>query len=292
MARKALGKGLGALIGEEAAKTGGAAKAAGETVTEVAVDTIVPSTLQPRKNFREQDLEELTASIRERGVIQPLIVRAKGAKYELIAGERRWRASQAAGRRKVPVIIRKADDMEVLEMALVENLQRSDLNPVEEADGYARLGEAFNLTQEQIAQKVGKSRAAVANALRLRSLEATALELLKMGSLSVGHAKVLLALETKKQQGLAAREIIKKDLSVRQTESLIRTLKSGGARSKSGRGKGRSQADWKEVETALKRKLGTRVKIIGSAQKGKIEIIYTDGSELERLLSELGVDLD
>ncbi len=293
MARKALGKGLGALIGEQATKPATTnSGTSGESVTEVSVSQIVPSALQPRKNFREHDLEELTASIRERGVIQPLIVRPQGSKYELIAGERRWRASQAAGREKVPVIVRQADDSEVLEMALVENLQRSDLNPVEEADGYARLAEAFDLTQEQIAQKVGKSRTAVANALRLRSLEASSLELLKMGSLSVGHAKVLLSIENKKQQALAAREIIKKDLSVRQTEALIRSLKASGTQKKPARGQSGSRADWKEVETALKRKLGTRVRVVGSAHKGKIEIIYTDGSELDRLLDELGVDLD
>lgn len=293
MARKALGKGLGALIGEQAAKaTAPARRDSGESVIEVPLDQIVPSALQPRKTFREQDLEELVASIRERGVIQPLIVRAQGTRYELIAGERRWRASQAAGLKNVPVIVRKADDLEVLEMALVENLQRSDLNPVEEADGYARLAEAFHLTQEQIAQKVGKSRAAVANALRLRSLETTSLELLKMGSLSVGHAKVLLSIENKKQQALAAREIIKKDLSVRQTEALVRSLKGSGGGKKPASGKSGSSADWKEVESALKRKLGTRVRIIGSARKGKIEIIYTDGSELERLLEVLGIDLD
>lgn len=291
MARKALGKGLGALIGEQAATGGSVPPPSGERVTEVTLESVVPSPLQPRKTFRDEDLDELTDSIRERGVIQPLIVRKKGAKFELIAGERRWRASQRAGLKSVPVIVRSAGDMDVLELALVENLQRADLNPVEEAEGYARLADGFNLTQEEIAQRVGKSRASVANALRLRGLESTVLELLRLGTISVGHAKVLLSLENKKQQAQAAREVIKKDLSVRQTESLIKSLQSTGKKA-SGSRSGRSSADWKELETALKRSLGTRVRIVGSRNKGKIEVAYTDEDELERLLSAMGVDFE
>ncbi|MEM6599790.1 MAG: ParB/RepB/Spo0J family partition protein [Verrucomicrobiota bacterium] len=297
MARKALGRGLGALIGTDAipADVGNASfpvSSAREGVQEIAIDHLEASSLQPRKTFQPDQLEELTESIREQGIIQPLIVRARKEKFELIAGERRWRASQAAGLKTVPVIVRQVTDHEVLEMALVENLQRADLNPIEEAEGYALLGDKYKLTQEEIAKRVGKSRAAVANALRLRSLSPDIMGLVKQSRLSVGHAKVLMALPAGAQQEAAAREVIKKELSVRQTEQLLKSLQKDDKSGKKKKNRKTAQADWRDLEQHLQRVVGTKVRLVGSAEKGKIEIDYYTGSELERVLSTLGVKLD
>lgn len=295
MARKALGRGIGALIGGDddnppSAKRAPQATRSGEEVRKVPLNKLEPSSLQPRKSFSEEQLEELTASIRERGIIQPLIVRARGSKFELIAGERRWRASQAAGLKEVPVIVRQASDGDVLEMALVENLQRADLNPIEEAEGYALLAEKFQLTQEDISRRVGKSRASVANALRLRALSPEVRGLVKTGRLSVGHGKVLLGVEDGSEQEAIAHEVIRKELSVRQTEQLLKKSRKG----KTGKKKSRSSAvaDWRDLEQQLQRVVGTRVRLVGSADKGKIEINYFNESELERVLTALGVKMD
>jgi ParB family chromosome partitioning protein len=294
MSRNALGKGLGALIGSapQTATTPLTAPqpnaAAGEQVREAAIGEIRPSTLQPRKSFNEEQLADLAASIRENGIIQPLIVRNSGGRLELIAGERRWRAAQQAGLAKVPVIVRQAEDLAVLELALVENLQRSDLNPIEEAEGYGILAEKFSLTQEQVARKVGKSRAAVANAVRLLGLQVDVKEMVRHGHLSVGHAKVLLGLANSGQQEAAAREVVKRGLSVRETEKLVarfgRPSRTGTARS----GKG-AVSDWRDLEQRLQRALGTKVRLIGTAAKGRLEIDYYDESGLERILEVLGV---
>ncbi|MEM6884923.1 MAG: ParB/RepB/Spo0J family partition protein [Verrucomicrobiota bacterium] len=297
MARKALGRGLGALIGSENApaepkKAAFPIVPGGEGVQEISVERLEPSALQPRKTFQPEQLSELAESIREQGIIQPLIVRSLGDKFELIAGERRWRASQAAGLTTVPVIVRKVSDKEVLEMALVENLQRADLNPIEEAEGYALLGEQYQLTQEDIAKRVGKSRAAVANALRLRSLAPDVRGFVKQNRLSVGQAKVLLALPAGAQQEAAAREVIKKELSVRQTEQLLKSLQKANKSDKKKKNRKSAQADWRDLEQQLQRVVGTKVRLVGSAEKGKIEIEYYTGSELERVLSTLGVKLD
>lgn len=268
----------------------------GEAVEHVSLDQIVPSPLQPRKDFTELDLEELSHSIKENGIIQPLIVRMVDGKYELIAGERRWRASQKAGLDKAPVIVRKATDIDVLELALVENLQRADLNAIEEAEGYARLADQFKLTQEQIAKKVGKSRAAVANALRLRNLGQDIKNMVRHGNLSVGHAKVLLSLSDESQQVSAAKQIISKDLSVRATEGLVKDLLKGTLGKTQGTGKGKkasgAAADWRDLELQIQRKIGTKVKLVGNAEKGHLEIAYFNASELERVLELLGVETD
>lgn len=293
MARKALGRGIGALIGGDESDSNPAprkAKSTGEEIRLVPLTKLEPSSLQPRKSFSEDQLQELTASIKERGVIQPLIVRARGAKYELIAGERRWRASQAAGLKEIPVIVRKASDGEVLEMALVENLQRADLNPIEEAEGYALLADRFKLTQEDISRRVGKSRASVANALRLRSLSPEVRGLVKTGRLSVGHGKVLLAVENAAEQEAIAHEIIRKELSVRQTEQLLKKSRQGKTSKKKSRSN--NVADWRDLEQQLQRAVGTRVRLVGSADKGKIEINYYNESDLERVLAALGVKMD
>jgi ParB family chromosome partitioning protein len=293
MARQALGKGLGALIGTPATAVAAPPVAAGDRVQRIPVERVVPSPLQPRKTFTEQELAELSASIRENGILQPLIVRENNGTFELIAGERRWRAAQLAGLREVPLVVRPASDLEVLEFALVENLQRADLNPLEEADGYAALAEKFNLTQEQIADKVGKSRAAVANALRLRGLQQDVREMVRHGQLSAGHAKVLLGLDHEAQQLSAAKRVVGGQLSVRQTEELVRSLKKASAPGRpAGAKKASSSADWREIEMKLQRTLGTKVRVVGGMDKGHVELPYYSADDFERLLGSLGVKLD
>src|ERR1043166_5952985 len=218
MARSGLGKGLGALIGAPsvAARTDG--DEPGERVHQIDLAAIVPSALQPRKDFGRDALQELIDSIRQHGIIQPLIVRQAGARFELIAGERRWRAAQEIGLPTVPVIIRSANDLEVLELSLIENLQRADLNPIEEAQGYARLAEEFGMKQEEIARKVGRSRAAVANALHLLDLDPQIQTWVAQDLLSVGPAKVLLGVKAAEEQLRLAKLVLKRTSCVPKTE--------------------------------------------------------------------------
>src|SRR5213078_1028669 len=220
MARSGLGKGLGALIGTPAVAPRADAES-GERVHQITLASIIPSALQPRKDFAREALQELIDSIRQHGIIQPLIVRQTGAKLELIAGERRWRAAQEIGLSHVPVIIRSASDLEVLELSLIENLQRADLKPIEEAQGYARLANEFGMRHEDIAQKVGRSRAAVANAMRLLDLHSQVQIWITQNLLSVGHAKVLLALKSPEEQLLAAETVLRRNATVRSTERLV-----------------------------------------------------------------------
>src|SRR4029453_7837706 len=221
MARTGLGKGLGALIGTPSVATPTDAAVSGERVHRINLASIAPSALQPRKDFGREALQELIDSIRQHGIIQPLIVRQVGARFELIAGERRWRAAQEVGLTQVPVIIRSASDLEVLEISLIENLQRADLNPIEEAQGYARLANEFGMRQEDIALKVGRSRAAVANAMRLLDLHPQVQIWLAQNLLSVGHAKVLLALKAPEEQLLAGETVLRRNATVRSTERLV-----------------------------------------------------------------------
>jgi ParB family chromosome partitioning protein len=223
MAKAALGKGLSALMGSAPAALAAPEPVVerGESVRQIPRARIVPSPLQPRKTFRPEELAEMVESIRERGVIQPLIVREVAGKFELIAGERRWRASGEAGLETLPAIVRTASDREVLELALIENLQRADLSPIEEAEAYARLIREFSLTQEDVAKQVGKGRVTVANAVRLLSLPEQIRAWLGSSDLSVGHAKVLLGLATADEQLLAAERIRKDNLSVRSAERLV-----------------------------------------------------------------------
>src|SRR5438270_8372751 len=200
MARTGLGKGLGALIGTPSVSTRPDSIESGERVHQINLANIVPSALQPRKDFGREALQELIDSIRQHGIIQPLIVRQVGTRFELIAGERRWRAAQEAGLARVPIIVRVASDLEVLELSLIENLQREDLNPIEEAQGYARLANEFGMRQEDIARKVGRSRAAVANAMRLLDLHPQIQTWLNQELLSVGHAKVILGVKSQEEQ--------------------------------------------------------------------------------------------
>src|SRR5437899_466686 len=304
MARSGLGKGLGALIGTPsvAARTDG--DEAGERVHQINLASIVPSALQPRKDFGRDALQELIDSIRQHGIIQPLIVRLAaasvaaatgqvGARFELIAGERRWRAAQEIGLTQVPVIIRSASDMEVLELSLIENLQRADLNPIEEAQGYARLASEFGMRQEDIALKVGRSRAAVANALRLLDLHPQVQVWLAQNLLSVGHAKVLLALKAPEEQLLAAETVLRRNATVRSTERLVaRQLGIGRSRRKSrrlGNELAVSSTAVEDLQNRLQEYLATHVTIHHGDKRGRIEIEYYGNEDLQRIVTALGL---
>jgi len=293
MAKPALGRGLGALIApaKTAAEAVAAAEAAGERVQSVALTQVVPSPLQPRTTFAAEHLAELVASIRANGIIQPLIVRRVSGLLELIAGERRWRAAGQAGLKEVPVIIREATDLEVLEFALVENLQREDLNPIEEARAYKRLAEEFKLRQEEIAAKVGKSRAAVANTMRLLELDGELQTHLVQGRLSVGHAKALLGLRTAGEQRQIAAQVMKKNLSVRATEDLVNTHLTKGGTVRKGRTRQAREvsAALQHLENRLQQHLSTRVEIHHGGEKGRILIEYYGNDDLQRLLAQLSL---
>lgn len=293
MARSGLGKGLGALIGTPTATTRSEGVEPGEKVHQINLANIVPSTLQPRKDFARDALQELVDSIRQHGIIQPLIVRQIGARFELIAGERRWRAAQEAGLTHVPVIIRSAGDMEVLELSLIENLQRADLNPIEEAQGYARLASEFGMRQEDIALKVGRSRAAVANAMRLLDLHPQVQIWLAQDLLSVGHAKVLLALKAPEEQLLAAETVLRRNATVRSTERLVaRQLGIGRSRRKSRRAgaeQAATSAAIEELQNRLQEHLATHVSIHHGEKRGRIEIEYYGNDDLQRVVTALGL---
>ena len=292
MARSGLGKGLGALIGTPAVAPRAEAES-GERVHQLNLASIVPSALQPRKDFAREALQELIESIRQHGIIQPLIVRQVGARFELIAGERRWRAAQKVGLTQVPVIIRSASDLEVLEISLIENLQRADLNPIEEAQGYARLANEFGMRQEDIALKVGRSRAAVANALRLLDLHPQVQVWLAQNLLSVGHAKVLLALKAPEEQLLAAETVLRRNATVRSTERLVaRQLGIGRSRRRSRRVAVELSAEGTAVEdlqNRLQQHLATHVAIHHGDKRGRIEIEYYGTDDLQRIVTVLGL---
>ena len=294
MAKPSLGRGLGALLGSTQATPPISVPQArmedgGERIEQIGIGEIVPSPLQPRRVFAEDSLTELIDSIRARGIFQPLIVRRspKGTGFELIAGERRWRAARKLNLLKVPVIVRTATDQQVLELALIENLQRAELDAVEEADGYATLIETFGLKQEEVAERVGKSRATVANALRLRALPGEVRDLLRSKQISVGHAKAILGLTEPAAQTAVAREVVKRGLSVRQAEALVRRQVSGTRGRKKSRGT--HSADWRDLELRLQRATGTRARVVGHGERGQIELPYTSPEELERLSVHLGV---
>jgi len=284
MQKKGLGRGLSALI-----------PAATETKTEpsqdsspkqVAVDRITTSPFQPRRSFDETKIDELASSIRNQGIIQPLIVRPKNDGFELIAGERRWRAAMRAGLSHVPILVRDASDHEAMQIALVENLQREDLNAIEEANGYRRLQEEFHWSQEEMAEKVGKSRPAIANSLRLLTLPSEVQQEVASGNLPAGQARALLGLHTEPLIISACREVIAKGLSTRETEKMVRTLLVGRRR--------RRQAplldpDLKSIVEELQRTLGTRVRLMPKARtaKGKVEIEYYSAADLERIVETI-----
>ena len=282
--KKGLGRGLGALIpgaSEPRLETDG-----GALSFRVEVDRITPSPFQPRRTFDEAKIEELAASIRNQGIIQPLVVRRKGDGYELIAGERRWRAAMRAGLTQVPIVVRDASDHEALQLALVENLQREDLNPIEEANGYRRLQEEFQWSQEEMAEKVGKSRPAIANSMRLLSLPTEVQQEVSSGNLPAGQARALLGLHSEPLILSAYREVLAKGLSTRETEKLVRHLLLGRRR--------RRQVplidpDLRSIVEELQRLLGTRVRLLPKARsaRGKIEIEYYSLPDLDRIIQTI-----
>jgi ParB family chromosome partitioning protein len=293
MARSGLGKGLGALIGTPSVAAATDVAESGERVHQIDLARIVPSTLQPRKDFGREALQELIDSIRQHGIIQPLIVRQAGARFELIAGERRWRAAQEIGLATAPAIVRTANDLEVLELSLIENLQRADLNPIEEAQGYARLANEFGMRQEDIALKVGRSRAAVANALRLLDLHPQVQVWLAQNLLSVGHAKVLLALKAPEEQLLAAETVLRRNATVRSTERMVaRLLGLARGRRKSRRTSAETATTARAVEdlqNRLQQHLATHVTIHHGDKRGRIEIEYYGTDDLQRIVTALGL---
>lgn len=271
MKRKALGKGLGALLPDpdEAASQG--------ALSEVELSRLDPNPFQPRREFREGELEALAASIRESGLLQPIVVRPRGERYQIVAGERRFRAAQRLGLTSVPAAVREVEDAALLELALVENLQRQDLRPLEEAEAYQRLHDEFRLTQEQIAKKVGKDRATVANAVRLLRLPAPVKQLLAAGRLEAGHARALLALERAEDQASLAQLAARRGLSVREVERRVALLKAPR------RAHPRRDPNTRSAEEKLRAALGTKVAIARRGRGGVLRLAFASEAELQRL---------
>lgn len=281
-----LGKGLGALIKET--KSGSQE----QNIRDVEVSKIVPNKRQPRTNFNEAELQELAASIKEKGILQPLIVRPiASGNFELIAGERRWRAAKTLGLTKVPVVIRKATDEDSLEIALIENIQRANLNPIEEAQAFEQLINEFELTQEQIATKVGKERSTVANMLRLLSLPKEIQDYLGQDEISMGHARALLALANRKQQLDICLRVISEKLSVRETERLVTEILQGESAPKKAK-RMRRDPHVADLEEKLQKIMGTQVVVRNRGKLGRIEIYYYSLDEFDRLMERLGVKKD
>jgi ParB family chromosome partitioning protein len=272
-----LGRGLGALLSSTPTD--------GETLMQIRVDQVEANPNQPRKSFDSNALEELSASIRSSGLIQPVVVRRQGSGFQLIAGERRWRAARHAGLSQIPAIVREVTDAESLELALVENLLREDLNPMEEGEAFDRLLTQFGWTQEELAQRVGKDRSSISNALRLLRLPLPIQDDLRSGRLTMGHARALLALATPAEQLKLRDDILAHDWSVRATEDSIRTATESRPRRPKQR---RRSVELAAVEDALQRTLMTRVRVVGSERQGRIEIVYANAEELERLTGLLG----
>ena len=278
--RKGLGKGLGALI-----PTTEDDAAAAQGVAEVPLASITPNPHQPRSAIRDQDLVELAASIQEHGVIQPLIVARAPDGYQLIAGERRWRSARLAGLATVPVIVKDAAPSEMLELALVENVQRADLNALEEAMAYRQLTEEFGLTQEQVARRVGKSRVAVANTLRLLKAARPVQEALLAGKISEGHARALLGLEREEAQEAALKTVLKQGLNVRQTEELVRRLLGQGSEKQ--RPAPAISPETRALESRFREALGTKVNLRRSGEGGRIVIHFYSDEELDALYERI-----
>lgn len=280
--RTGLGKGLDALIPGGGAET---RPAAAGGVTQAALESITRNPRQPRLQFDASELEELAASIREHGIIQPLIVSpGRGGNFILIAGERRLQAAKLAGLKTVPVIVRQASDRQLLELALIENVQRADLGPLEEAEAYQHLVQDFGLSQEQVAERVGKSRVAVTNTLRLLGLSAKVKQSLVDGLITEGHARALLGLASARAQEAALQTVLKLYLSVRQTEGLVRKL--GGEKPKT-KAKLRASADVLDIERKLRASLGTKVALKHGRKGGAMTIYYYSDEELDTLLKRL-----
>lgn len=286
MARKPLGRGLSALLGDAAAP---AIDDAPRSTTEIDIDLITPNPEQPRTRFAEQALDELAQSIIANGIVQPIVVRPKDGKYEIVAGERRWRASQRAGLRKVPAVVREVSDDKLLELALIENIQRQELNPIEEAKAYRKLIDNIGLTQEQVSERVGRERSLVATSIRLLRLSDDIQKLIEEGKLSAGHGRALLMTDDVTEQRRVSRKIIDEGLSVRETE---RVVKRAGEKRQTAENKKVSVAkdpNMVAAETRLMRRLGTNVKIIpkGNGKAGRLEIEYYSSDDLDRIYQML-----
>jgi len=295
--RKALGRGLGALIPTTpvleadpppAANGGGA----GDRVLRVAIDDLIPNRQQPRSDFREEALAELVASIRNHGILLPLVARRAGGQFEIIAGERRWRAAQRAGLTEVPVVVREADDPTSLELALVENLQRQDLNPIEVAHAYEQLQVERGWTQEELAEHVGTARSSVANLMRLLKLPRQVQQQVRDGALGMGHARALLGLPTAALMSQVGAEVEAKGLSVRQAEERVRRARREGRVARVGAGHRTGDDGFgpqrRHLEEQLRTRVGTRVRIQGSTERGHIELHYFSADELDALIDRLG----
>jgi ParB family transcriptional regulator, chromosome partitioning protein len=273
--RHGLGRGLGALLSRPPESAG--------VVTELPVDSITPNPQQPRKDFHDNTLHDLAASLRQSGVIQPVVVRRLGQGYQLIVGERRWRAAQLAGLSQIPAVVREATDAQTLELALVENLLREDLNPMEEAEAYQRLLLEFGWTQEELAQRVGRDRSTIANCLRLLKLPEGIQADLRSGQLTMGHARALLSLASADEQLKLRDQILAHSWSVRTTEEGVHHR-----RTKPTRGARRRSPEMVAVEDSLRAALATRVRLVGTERAGRIEIAYTSREELDRLIELIG----
>lgn len=285
MNRKALGKGINALIPDFEMGVPESTEQGIAHSVELLIDDIVPNRFQPRKYFDDDKLEELVESIRENGILQPVVVQKAEVGYELVVGERRWRASRKAGLNKIPAVIREVTPAQALELAIIENIHRQDLNPIEEAEAYARLADEFALTQEMIAKKVGKSRTAVANTLRLLKLSRNIKEDLVSGKLSMGHARALLGLENPGQMQALCKEIFKHDLTVRQTEKRVNGLKQPLPTKLV---PPKKNIFIRDLEKELERKLGTKVEINPKKAGGKLIVTYYSDDDLERIQNLIG----
>ncbi|HHU63459.1 MAG TPA: ParB/RepB/Spo0J family partition protein [Clostridiales bacterium] len=276
MTKRGLGKGLHALISDAVINNND------NSIQEVRLTDIDPNERQPRKSFDDESLQQLCQSIKQHGVVQPIILHPEGNRYTIVAGERRWRAAKMAGLKTIPAIIRKFHNREIIEIALIENLQREDLNPIEEAEALKTLMTEYNLTQEQISERIGRSRSYIANSIRLTTLSPRIKEYIANGDISSGHGRALLAFEDEKLREEMAKEIIKNNLTVRDVERIASQLKGKTAKKQS-RNKQKSPHII-ELENNLERVLGTKVKITPGRKKGKIEIEYYSQEDLDRIL--------
>jgi ParB family chromosome partitioning protein len=285
MAKQALGRGLSALLGEDTARTTSVAPAPNE----IDIDLLEPNPEQPRTRFTEAALDELAQSIVANGLVQPVVVRKAGARYQIVAGERRWRAAQRAGLRKLPVTVREVSDEKLLELALIENIQRQELNPIEEARAFRKLIDTIGLTQEQVSERVGKERTLIATTLRLLKLPSDIQVLIEEGKISAGHGRALLLSDDAAIQNRVARAIIEKQMSVREAERAMKTAASTNSAGTARRTIITKDANIRSAETKLMRALGTNVKITpnGKGTAGKIEIEYYNLDDLDRLFQKL-----
>jgi ParB family chromosome partitioning protein len=287
--RPALGRGMAALLSNAAPPASAAALAAGRAFLSLPIEAVERSPVQPRKRFAEGELDELAASIRQHGVVEPILVRRQGQGYRIVAGERRWRAAQRAGLKEVPAIVREASDAEAFEIALVENLQRADLNAIEEAEAYQALIGEHGLTQEKVAERVGRDRSTVANALRLLKLPEDVRESVRGGLLEMGHARALLGLEGEEAIRRAVARVVGDRLSVRATEALVRQLSDSGRKRRVRAGDNRETPAIRALVQRLQRRLGCRCRVIPKTEvTGSIEVVYTSLDELDGILGKIG----